>query len=182
MAEAPTPAPQELRLDDVATELAAWPSYWDHMRSTYPDLAHWQEAAALAARFAEVTGGTTVVHTDARRQRPADRRRPGPALRLELAPRGAAWLDTVFLLIGPRGDGLDGDAALARAPSPPRCRPSTSTSCWRWRWATSSAMPTSRCRPTRLWVREVQRWQGEVARDCSASAGAGESSVAERVP
>ena len=26
---------------------------------------------------------------------------------------GAAWLDTLFLLIGPRGDGLDVDAVLA---------------------------------------------------------------------
>ena len=64
MAEALTPALQELRLDDVATELEWLPPAWDHMRSTYPDLAHRQEAAVLAARFAEVTAGTTVVHTD----------------------------------------------------------------------------------------------------------------------
>ena len=116
MAEALTPAPQELRLDDVATELAAWPSYRDHMRSTYPDLAHRQEAA-LAARFAEITGGTTVVHTDVRDDNfllTGD----GRVLLCDWnwPARGAAWLDTVFFLIGPRGDGLDGDAALARSP------------------------------------------------------------------
>ena len=29
---------------------------------------------------------------------------------------GAAWLDTLFMLIGPRGDGLDVDAVLAARP------------------------------------------------------------------
>ena len=86
MAEELTPAPDGLGLDDFATELAEWPSYWDHMRATYPDLAHLEEAAALAARFAEVTGGhDRRAHRRPRRQRPAGQRRPGPALRLELA-------------------------------------------------------------------------------------------------
>ena len=63
-----------------------------------------------------MTGGETVVHTDVRDDN------------ILLTPDGeavlcdwnwpvvgAAWLDTVLLMIGPRGDGLDVDAVLAEA-------------------------------------------------------------------
>ncbi len=87
------------------------------MRSVQPDLAHADEAAALAARFAEVMGGDTVVHTDIRDDNLllcAD----GRVLLCDWnwPVRGAAWLDSVFLMIGPRGDGLDVEAALAAHP------------------------------------------------------------------
>jgi hypothetical protein len=166
MAGALTPAPEELRLDDVATELAAWPSYWEHMRTTYPHLAHRQEAAALAARFTEVTGGTTVVHTDVRDDNvllTAD----GRVLLCDWnwPARGAAWLDTVFLLIGPRGDGLDVDAALARSPLTaelPAEHVDIVLALAVGYFFRHADHPVPSYSP---WVREVQRWQGEVAWD-----------------
>ena len=78
--------------------------------------------------------GETLVHTDVRDDNiliTAD----GRALLCDWnwPVVGAAWLDSLFLLIGPRGDGLDVDAVIAAAPAATRaCRPSTSTSCWRW--------------------------------------------------
>ena len=164
MAGALTPAPEELRLDDVATELAAWPSYWDHMRTTYRDLAHRQEAAALAARFAEVTVGTTVVHTDVRDDNlllTGD----GRVLLCDWnwPARGAAWLDTVFLLIGPRGDGLDVDAALVRSPLTaelPAEHVDIVLALAVGYFFRHADLPVPSSSP---WVRTVQHWQGEVA-------------------
>lgn len=113
-AEALTPAPDDLRLDEFAAELAEWPAYWDQVRAALPDLAHADEAAALAAGFAEVTRGSTVVHTDVRDDNillAAD----GRVLLCDWnwPTSGAAWLDTLLLLIGPRGDGLDVERVLA---------------------------------------------------------------------
>lgn len=109
-----TPAPESLELDDIATEMADWPAYWDRVRSTRPDLVHADEAARLAAGFAEVTAGDTLVHTDVRDDNLllcAD----GRVLLCDWnwPVRGAAWLDSLFVLIGPRGDGLDVEAVLA---------------------------------------------------------------------
>ncbi|MCY7395746.1 MAG: phosphotransferase [Nocardioides sp.] len=117
LAETLTPPPAELELDTFAAELADWPSLWDHVRAARPDLAHADEAADLAARSAEVTAGRTVVHTDVRDDN----------LLLATDGRtlvcdwnwpvvGAAWLDSLFLLLGPRGDGLDVEAVLASHP------------------------------------------------------------------
>ena len=89
---------------------------------TCPDLPHLEEAAALAARFAEVTGGDDRrAHRRPRRQHPADRPTAGRCSATGTGRCvGAAWLDTLFLLIGPRGDGLDVDAVLAARPADPR--------------------------------------------------------------
>ena len=57
---------------------------------------------------------------------------------------GAAWLDTLFLLIGPRGDGLDVDAVLALVIG---------------YFLKSADDPVP---PTSPYIRDHQRWQGEV--------------------
>jgi hypothetical protein len=108
-----TPPPPGLELDDVATEFVDFPGYWDHVRSTRSNLPHLEEAAALAARFADVCGGSTLVHTDVRDDNILIRA-DGVALMCDWnwPVVGAAWLDTVFLMIGPRGDGVDVDALL----------------------------------------------------------------------
>ena len=112
-----TPAPPGLDVEPASAAFASWPSAWDHVRVTDPDLPHLEEMAALAARFLDVCDGETLVHTDVR----DDTVLLADDGRLLLDDwhwpvRGAAWLDPVIALIGPRGDGLDADALLAACP------------------------------------------------------------------
>ena len=111
-----TPAPAGLALDTFVAEFAAWPAYWDYARSTFV-LPHGDEAAALAARYAEVVAGDTVVHTDVRDDNILVRP-DGTAVLCDWnwPVVGAAWLDPLLLLIGPRGDGLDVERVLAEHP------------------------------------------------------------------
>ncbi len=75
---------------------------------------HADEAAALAATYAEVTGGETLVHTDLRDDN-ALLTTDGRALFCDWnwPVVGAPWLDSVILLISPRGDGLDVERVIA---------------------------------------------------------------------
>lgn len=114
MAEALTPAPTDLALDPVEEEFADLVAAWDQVRASRPDLPHLDEAAALAAAHREVTTGETLVHTDLR----ADNVIVGDDGRIWLCDWnwpvvGAGWLDTLFLLVEARGDGIDADAVLA---------------------------------------------------------------------
>ncbi|WP_182523755.1 hypothetical protein [Nocardioides dongkuii] len=161
-----TPPPAELELDPLAEDLADWPAAWDHLRATRPDLPHLDEAAGLAAGFAAVTAGDTLVHTDVRDDNlllAADGRVllcdwNWPAV-------GAPWLDTVMLMIGPRGDGLDVDALLARLPltrDVPREHVDVLLALlvgYFWRQADERVPPTS------PYLRDFQRWQGDVVWD-----------------
>jgi aminoglycoside phosphotransferase (APT) family kinase protein len=108
-----TPAPEGLDLDPVSTEFAAWPGLWTRVgdRDVRP---HADEAAALAATYAEVTGGETLVHTDLRDDN-ALLTTDGRALFCDWnwPVVGAPWLDSVILLISPRGDGLDVERVIA---------------------------------------------------------------------
>lgn len=111
LAERLTPPP--LTLDTFAHDFADCLSGWDHMRRVFPDLPYLEEAAALAAHFEEATAGDTLVHTDGRDDNflIVD----GRALLCDWnwPVVGAAWIDTVVLLIGAHGDGHDADAILA---------------------------------------------------------------------
>ena len=166
VASALTPAPASLALDDFATEFAEWPAYWEHLRSHRPDLPHLEEAAALAARFAEVTAGTTVVHTDVRDDNillASD----GRVLMCDWnwPVQGAPWLDTVFLMIGPRGDGLDVETVLASHPltrEVPAEHVDIVLALAVGYFLKSADDPVP---PTSPYVRDVQRWQGEVVWD-----------------
>lgn len=112
-----TPPPRGVRFNTIEEELDSLPGLWAHVRTTRPDLPHLEEAAALAVGFADVTRGNTLVHTDLRDDnlliRPT-----GEALICDWnwPAVGAPWLDTVLLMIGPRGDGLDVDAIVAEHP------------------------------------------------------------------
>ena len=105
--------PEGLDLDPVSTEFAAWPGLWTRVgdRDVRP---HADEAAALAATYAEVTGGETLVHTDLRDDN-ALLTTDGRALFCDWnwPVVGAPWLDSVILLISPRGDGLDVERVIA---------------------------------------------------------------------
>ena len=161
-----TPVPGDLTLDAFEDEFADWPGFWDHLSTTRGDLPHLAEAAALASRFAEVCAGDTVVHTDVRDDNVllcSD----GRTLLCDWnwPVRGAAWLDAFFLLIGPRGDGLDVERVLATSPLT-RHVPAEDVD-------VALALVTGyflKCAddpvpPTSPYLRAAQRWQGEVCWD-----------------
>lgn len=114
-AETLTPAPPDLYLDTFAAELGPFASLWDRVRATR-NLAHADEAADLAAGCVEVTVGDTVVHTDLRDDNVLLTADGAMFCDWNWPVIGAAWVDTVMIMIGPRGDGLDVDAALAQRP------------------------------------------------------------------
>jgi hypothetical protein len=158
MAATLTPPPAGLLVDDFATEFGGWPAYWDDVRREHAD-----RAAALAARFGEVTAGSTLVHTDIR----DDNLMLAEDGRVLLCDWnwpvvGAAWLDTLFLLIGPRGDGLDVDAVLAGSPLTRDLDPEAvdiALALVTGYFLRSADQPAP---PTSPYMREAQRWQGEV--------------------
>jgi hypothetical protein len=165
-AEALTPVPDGLTLDPVEEEFAGWPAYWDRLRTSRPDLPHLDEAAALAAGFAEVCAGDTLVHTDVRDDNVllcAD----GRTLLCDWnwPVRGAAWLDSLFLLIGPRGDGLDVEEVLRAHPltrDVPAEHVDAALALVTGYFLKSADDPVP---PTSPYLRDAQRWQGEVCWD-----------------
>ena len=94
-----TPPPDGLELDTFADEYADLVGAWDHIRATRPELPHLEEAAELAGRFAEVTAGDTLVHTDIRDDNlMLDADGTVWICDWNWPSLGAAWMDTVFAL------------------------------------------------------------------------------------
>jgi hypothetical protein len=161
-----TPAPPELGLDPIEADFGAFPGYWDSLRTSTPDLPHLEEAAALAGRYREVVGGDTLVHTDVRDDNILIRPDGGAVLCDWNFPCvGAAWLDTLLLMVGPRGDGLDVEELLASRRLT-RDVPAESIDIvlalvtgYFLRQSEEPAPPTS------PHLRDHQRWQGEVCWD-----------------
>jgi aminoglycoside phosphotransferase (APT) family kinase protein len=110
---AQTLTPPPLELGTFAEDFADLLTGWDHVRSTYPDWPHLEEAIGLASRYAAATHGNTLVHTDARDDNFL--LTPGRAYLCDWnwPVIGAAWIDTVCVLMTAAGDGLDADALLA---------------------------------------------------------------------
>jgi hypothetical protein len=112
---AQTLTPPPMALDTFAHDFGDCLRSWEHVRRVAPDWPHLDDAVALAARFVEATAGNTVVHTDARDDNFLLREHGRPLLCDWNWPTvGAAWIDTVCLLIGPAGDGIDVEAVLAK--------------------------------------------------------------------
>lgn len=111
MAATLTPPPG-VALDRAVDEFASWPALWD--RLAHPRAA---ELRGLAEQYADVVAGDTLVHTDVRDDNILVRP-DGTTLLCDWnwPIVGAAWLDSLVLLIGPRGDGLDVDAHIAAHP------------------------------------------------------------------
>ena len=159
-----TPSPVEL--DSFEDEFGGWPALWDRVRALDPERPHCEEAAALASRFPEVTSGETLVHTDVR----DDNVLLLPDGRTLLCDwnwpvRGADWLDTLFALIGPRGDGLDVEAVLATrrlTRDVPREHVDIALALICGYFLKSAGDPVPATSP---YLREAQRWQGEVIWD-----------------
>jgi hypothetical protein len=158
-----TPPPAGLELPHASEEFAAWPAFWDHLRERGPDLAHLDEAAALAGRYVEAMAGNTVVHTDVRDDNillTSD----GRALLCDWNWPfiGAAWLDSLFLLIGPRGDGLDVEQVIEKHPLlsvVPAESIDIVLALITGYFLKSADDPVP---PTSPFIRDAQRWQGEV--------------------
>lgn len=111
-----TPPPPALAHDTIAAEFAELPGYWQQVAAT-KGFAHASEAADLASRFVEVTAGSTLVHTDVRDDNLLITADGVVMCDWNFPVVGAAWLDSLFLLIGPRGDGLDVEEVLASHPT-----------------------------------------------------------------
>lgn len=108
-----TPAPG-LGVPTYAEEVGSWAQLWT---TRLADLPHAAECAALSARIGEVSAGDTLVHCEVR----DDNLLLGADGQVWLCDwnwpvRGAAWMDSLELLIGPRGDGLDVEAHIAGHP------------------------------------------------------------------
>ena len=113
-AAALTPAPG-LGVPTYAEELGSWADLWTTRLAHLP---HAAECAALAARIGEVSAGETLVHCDVRDDNLL-LGHDGAQVWLcdwNWPVRGAAWIDSLILLIGPRGDGLDVDGHIAAHP------------------------------------------------------------------
>lgn len=159
-----TPAPAGVELDALADELAAWPQMWDAIRLAGHE-AEVAEAAALAAGFAAHVAGETLLHTDLRADNTLLTDDGAVFCDWNWPVRGAAWVDSLSLLIGPRGDGLDVEAVIAARPllrEVPAEAIDAVLALFTGYFLKSGADPVP---PTSPHLREHQRWQGEVCWD-----------------
>lgn len=153
-----TPAPPGI--DRAVDEFARWPGLWaaiDHPRAA--------ECQALAARYAEVVEGDTLVHTDIRDDNLLVRS-DGSVVMCDWnwPVVGAPWLDSLFLLIGPRGDGLDVETHIASHALLSAVDPDdidVVLALVLGYFETSAALPAP---PTSPYLREAQAWQRDVLR------------------
>jgi hypothetical protein len=155
-----TPAP--MLLDTFVDEFAPFLDGWAHLRAAR-SLPRVDEAEALARRYAEVCRGDTLVHTDVRADNVlVDGSGKAWLVDWNWPVTGAAWLDSFFTLIGPRGDGLDVDAVLASR----RLLRDVPSEAVDIALALVTGYFLSVCDqpvpPTSPHLRDHQRWQGEV--------------------
>ncbi|MEX0429681.1 hypothetical protein AB3X52_18845 [Nocardioides sp. DS6] len=145
-----------------AEEHAAFPDLWDRLGH----LPHAAEAAELAAGFADHTAGETLVHLDVRDDNVLIR--PDGSVLLcdwNWPVLGAAWLDSLILLIGPRGDGVDVERHVAGHPLLGAVEPVAVDSVLALLagyFLACAADPVPSFSP---YVRAVQQWQGDVCLD-----------------
>lgn len=154
-----TPSP--LEVETAVEAFADWPALWDRIAT--PRAA---ELRDLAERYADVVAGDTLAHCDIRDDNLLVR--PDGSVVMcdwNWPVLGAAWLDSFFLLIGPRGDGLDVEAHIAGHPLlgevPPESLDIAMALVLGYFWACSE-MPVP---PTSPYLREAQAWQRDVVRD-----------------
>lgn len=156
-----TPAPGT-GWTSFAEDHGDFPAYWDRL----DHLPHAEEAAALARGFAAHTAGETLVHLDVRDDNLLIR--PDGSVLLcdwNWPVVGATWLDSLMLLIGPRGDGADVDAHLAEHPllrEVPAEAIDSVLALLAGYFLKSGDDPAPTFSP---YVRAVQRWQGQVCFD-----------------
>lgn len=158
--------PAGLQLDRMTEDLADLPAFWDTVRANHPDLPHADEAAALAARFAEALEGTALQHTDIRDDNTLlDGAGKAWLCDWNWPVLGAPWFDTLSALIGPRGDGLDVEQVLASrrvTREVPAEHVDIALALLAGHFLKSADDPVP---PTSPYLRQAQAWQGEVVWD-----------------
>jgi hypothetical protein len=166
VADVLTPPPPELGLASMATEFASWPALWEVAPSARRHLPHADEAADLAAGFAAVVDGDTLVHTDVRDDNALVTPDRGVLFCDWNWPvAGSPWVDSLLLLLGPRGDGLDVDAVIGRRRllrdvPPEHLDRFLALVCGYFFKCAADPVPV-----TSPHLRDAQRWQGEVVWD-----------------
>lgn len=163
-AAALTPAPG-LGLVSFAEENAGLLAHWDDIPELQPDLPlpHLREAVELAHRIGEASAGDTLVHTDVRDDNLLiDGSGTVWLCDWNWPSRGAAWIDSLLLLIGPRGDGLDVEAHVAAHPllaavEPERIDVVLAFVAGHFLWSCAQPVP-----PSSPYIRSAQAWQAEV--------------------
>lgn len=153
-----TPAP--LEVETAVEAFADWPALWDRVA-----IPRATELRALAEQYADVVAGDTLVHCDIRDDN-LILRPDGSVVMCDWnwPVIGADWLDSLFLLIGPRGDGLDVEAHIDAHPLLSQV-PAASVDVVMalllgYFWACSE-QPVP---PTSPYLREAQAWQRDVVR------------------
>ncbi|WP_408896037.1 hypothetical protein ACJ5H2_14090 [Nocardioides sp. R1-1] len=160
MARTLTPAPTGLA-DSAVEDFAPWPTLWERL-----DHPRAREIRSLAEGYPEVVAGGTLVHTDIRDDNIL-LRPDGSALLCDWSwpTVGAAWLDSLLLLIGPRGDGLDVEAHIAAHPllsTVPAEHVDVVLALVLGYFAASADLPVP---PTSPYLRAAQAWQRDVVDD-----------------
>jgi hypothetical protein len=154
-----TPAPRGI--ESAAEAFGTWPALWERL-----DLPHAAECRDLAGSFEAVFEGDTLVHCDIRDDNLLVR--PDGSVVMcdwNWPVVGAAWLDSLILLIGPRGDGLDVEAHIADHPLLSAVDPESidiALALLLGYFTTSAALPVP---PTSPYLRRVQAWQRDVIED-----------------
>lgn len=152
-------------IPSAVEEFAAWPGLWDVI--DHPRAA---EIGALAARYADVLAGDTLAHTDIRDDNILivdDGSGEQRALLCDWnwAVRGPAWLDSLLLLVGPRGDGLDVEAHLAAHPLLGGVPAEDIDVALALVLGYFTASAAQRVPPTSPYLRAAQAWQRDVIDD-----------------
>ena len=157
----PNPVPGVGPLVDDLTPMARL--WHGRLLAQDPELAHGLDAADLAARVDELVGDT-LVHSDVRDDNVL-LRADGRALLCDWswAATGPAWFDSLCLLIGARGDGVDverivAERPLLRAADPELIDVALAVLTGYFLAMASDAVPSNS-----PWLRAAQAWQGEAA-------------------
>lgn len=161
-AAALTPVPEGLELDLLVEDLADWPALWESVPLASRRERR-REAADLAGSFLDHGRGDTVVHTDVRDDNILlDDAGAAWFCDWNWPSRGPAWFDSLMVLIGPRGDGLDVEAVLAERHllrDVPRDAVDSALAVLAGYFLHSADQPAP---PSSPHLRDHQRWQGEV--------------------
>ncbi|WP_310964184.1 phosphotransferase family protein [Nocardioides terrisoli] len=109
------PVPEQLVLEPLVKGIPELVTGWASVAAQHPDFPHLDELAMLAASFADLSD-RAFCHADLRDDNVLLGPHGDAACDWNWPALGPAWLDTVDLLVGARGDGLDVERHLATRP------------------------------------------------------------------